>query len=96
MDRLEKFFENIESIAISLEKISASNSCTAEENRAKNETSQQVENTIPVQPTNTAPMPQQPIATVVPTVAQAESFTQDQIAVAMSNAIAGRKKRYCG
>ena len=89
MDKLERFFEDIHAIRETLEmKINEEKEGVALE--VFENTKEPVEEPT-VQPVNSAQIPTAP-TTVIPTAYQVESFTQEQIALAMSNAIAvGRR-----
>ncbi|MCI8396183.1 MAG: hypothetical protein HFJ52_00295 [Clostridia bacterium] len=82
MDKLERFFEDIHAIREILEsKARVKESCADSVEPQTPIAPVQPVNPVPVQPA-----PVTPVAQVVPTAPQAESFTFDQIARAMSNA----------
>lgn len=100
MDKLERFFEDVHTIREILE---SKERVSREVGNGLNPiASEPVASTItpPAPITTVAPQPVTPIApvaptqpvNVIPTTAQAESFTQDQIAVAMSNAMTANRK----
>jgi len=92
MDRLEKFFEDIGVIRQILERGEA-DKVAAVIAPKQVPVQQEVPQTIPVQ--SQVPVqpiiPQQTPVNPLPTTAQVESFTQEQIAIAMSNAQAAGK-----
>lgn len=88
MDKLEKFFENIERITTAVESLLKPTAINIKESN-QTETPVMPISHMPqsVVPTTTVMAPNAlPQATPVPTASQTENFSMEQIAVAMSNA----------
>lgn len=93
MDKLERFFEDVHTIREILE---SKERVSREVGNGLNPIASEPVASVVTIPASQPVTPVTPIApqplNVIPTSAQAESFTQDQIAVAMSNAITANRK----